>query len=87
MVPPGKRAETLSFLQYVRSLDEDDAWYIQDFTWQGLGHQIVPRILEGQAVAVSDGTYKDQNGAAGWVIEGANDKGTNHPTGVNYLVS
>ncbi len=65
----------MTFLQFIKSLNEDDAWYIQDFTWQDPGEQIALGFLEGQAVVVSNGSYKECKGAAGWVIEVANNSG------------
>jgi len=43
--------------------------------WEDPGEQIALDLLDGQAVVVCDGSYKDSKGAAGWVIEGANKSG------------
>jgi len=34
---------------------------------------LIQAIIDGKAVAVSDGSYKDHQGAAAWIIEGADD--------------
>lgn len=55
----------------------DEHWCISHALIQGDGNDIAQAILQGEAIAVSDCSFKDKYGTAAWVLEGNNHRGRN----------
>jgi len=58
-----------------------DSWQCERVT-HGNPSVLIQAITAGKAVAVSDGSYKDHQGAAAWTIEGADDGVQLHGAGL-----
>jgi hypothetical protein len=50
-------------------------WCVSNALIQGDGNDTAQAILQGEAIAVSNGSFKDQYGTAAWVIEGNDHRG------------
>jgi thiamine phosphate synthase YjbQ (UPF0047 family) len=56
------------------SIHEDDQWAIQSFHYEDQDKHIAQASIQGTAIAVCGGSYKDQFGTAGFVIQHGNNK-------------
>ena len=63
-----------SLRQAIEGLSADQKWSMQEVEWSADGGQaLVDAIANGCAIAVSDGSFKDEYGTAGWTIRGDTD--------------
>jgi hypothetical protein len=57
----------------IQQLDPSQRWSVQDVTMlpdQGARPMMAYAIIDGDAIAVSDGSFKDVYGTAGWTLCG-----------------
>jgi hypothetical protein len=64
-----------SFLEYLLALEPSERWCFDYLTLSDDGSTMVRAIRQGDAIAISDGSFQDQFGTAAWVIEGARPTG------------
>ncbi len=64
-----------SLAEQILTLPEEEKWCFDSVLMTDDGQTIVTAIREGTAIAVSDGSYKDQYGMAALVIEGSYQQG------------
>jgi hypothetical protein len=53
-------------------IHDNDQWAVRSLQHKGNGQYIAQALISGKAVAVCDGSYKDQFGTAGFVIQFGN---------------
>jgi len=63
-----KQEETIN-----KEQEFEEQWWIEEMN-MGNTEQLKLAIAQGSAIAVSNGSFKEQTGAAAWTIEGATDK-------------
>ena len=81
-VPTVPRACTLA--QTIRELPTSQNWSVQRCCYsQQQGEDILAAIVEGTAMAVSDGSFKDSFGTSAWTLRGASNE--EFITGVNVV--
>jgi hypothetical protein len=54
---------------------DDEKWCFSNQNFEDDGAILALAIIQGDAIAVSDGSYQDTYGTASWVLEGANSTG------------
>ena len=64
-----------TILDRIQFLPPSIRWSIAEFWATDNGEHIAQAIIKGNAIALSDGSFKNQRGASAWVIEGDNEIG------------
>jgi hypothetical protein len=64
-----------SFSDFLMQSKEDEKWCLACLTFEDDGAILALAISQGDAIAVSDGSYQDTYGTASWVLEGTNSTG------------
>ncbi len=64
-----------SFSDFIRESNIGEKWCLEHLDLTGDGSHIAQAIMEGDAIAISDGSYQDTYGTASWVIEGQDSSG------------
>jgi hypothetical protein len=80
---PHTDASSLSLAEALSSRPTSFRWAVSQMTVDDNGAAIAQAILTGQAIAVSDGAFKDSRGTAAFIIEGASRLG--RLVGVNIV--
>jgi hypothetical protein len=65
------RILTSTLAQCIRNGNEGWRWVVERFAVVDGGQTLADAICQGQAIAVSDGSYKDKFGTVAYVLEGA----------------
>ena len=68
--PPSIKTSPPDLRATITALPDSARWAVQDFQARDNGRHIAQSIREGTCIAVSDGSYKDNQGTAFWIIEG-----------------
>ena len=72
LVPQAPICSTLE--SAIRALPPSKRWCLQEVTFSDdQGREIAHAIQQGTAIAVSDGSFKDSFGTAGWTLRGCDD--------------
>ncbi len=66
---------TESLLQHLSVAPPGERWCLDSLTLTDDGSTIAQAIQDGDAIAISDGSFHEQFGTASWVIEGTDSKG------------
>jgi hypothetical protein len=72
-----------SLHQHITRMNPSESWCINNFEASDNGEEIAEALKKGEAIAVCDGSYKDEKGASAWVLEGATD--SNRIKGYNQV--
>jgi hypothetical protein len=64
----------LTLAQRIQACPDNIRWAVERFAVEDGGRTIAEAIRQRKAVAVSDGSYKDEFGTAAYVLEGANSE-------------
>jgi hypothetical protein len=62
----------ITLAQRIQACPDNIRWAVERFAVADGGTMLADAIRQGQAVAVSDGSYKDEFGTAAYVLEGEN---------------
>jgi hypothetical protein len=66
--------QQIDTLRTLRStIHKNDQWAIRKIHYQDNGKNLAQALIQGTAVAVCDGSYKDHFGTAGFVMQGGNN--------------
>jgi len=76
-------APATSLAEQLERLPEDKQWSMQQVTNDDDGRTLASAIMRGKAVAVSDGSFKEEFGTSAWIIQGADAAG--EARGVNVV--
>ena len=72
LVPPVPICSNLEAA--IRALPPSKRWCLQEVTFSDdQGRELAQAIQQGKAIAVSDGSFKDSFGTAGWTLRGCDD--------------
>jgi hypothetical protein len=74
MLQPTPSAESNLF-DKVQARPTASKWSVQHFQSSDNGALLAKAIIDGDAIAVCDGSYKNGKGSAAWVLEGASSEG------------
>lgn len=61
--------------QHLLSIADGEKWCFAHMDITDEGRVIANTIIHGEAIAISDGSFKDLYGTAAWVFEGENETG------------
>jgi hypothetical protein len=64
------QAQPTSLFQHLQLAEKGEKWCFSHFDMQDEGSILAQAIQEGEAIAISDGSFHDQYGTAAWVLEG-----------------
>jgi hypothetical protein len=59
-----------SLQEHITTSEICESWCIPNIRWSDNGSTIAQAIADGDAIALSDGSFKAGYGMAAWVIEG-----------------
>jgi hypothetical protein len=72
--PFQKSTSPRTLQQHIERLPSSIAWCIKHFEASDNGEVIAEALKKGEAIAVCDGSFKDEKGASAWVLEGASNR-------------
>jgi hypothetical protein len=64
-----------SFLHYLRLAESGESWCFAHLDLGDDGETLAKSIQDGDAIAISDGSFQDQYGTAAWALEGQGPSG------------
>ena len=80
----------ITFEQHIAALPTASQWPIENFTSNNI-NAIISSMQEGSAMVVCDESFKNDKGAAAWILEAADMQsyvmGTNHVPGDDAVQS
>jgi hypothetical protein len=68
-------SQVATFSQYLQIAEPGESWYFSHLDLSDDGQTLANAIKEGDAIAFSDGSFRDQYGTAAWVLEGLGSNG------------
>jgi hypothetical protein len=67
--------QVTTFSRYLQLSEPGESWCFSHLDLSDDGHTLATAIKEGDAIAISNGSFRDQYGTAAWVLEGSNSNG------------